>query len=63
MKRARRGAITVKEFVDRIHTVRCPHCKTFLKGGINRNIDRLFCYHCGNVIILDWENLREQNNG
>lgn len=62
MKRPKRAVPTEKKFMDSIFSVVCPHCKTKLTGGINKDIDRLFCWAkdmagkpCGNVIILDWQ--------
>ncbi len=55
MKRPKRAIPTEKTFVNSIFSVKCPHCKTKLTGGICQYVDRMFCYHCGNIIMLDWQ--------
>ena len=55
MKRPKRAIPTVEKFEQSRYSVRCPHCKTGLTGGIGKTIDRLFCFHCGEIIILDRE--------
>ena len=59
MKRPRRAIPTEKEYKDLIYSVICSHCKTNLTGGIGKKIDRLFCYHCNEVIMLDWQAFKE----
>ncbi len=54
MKRPKRAKVKYVEVTRRIYSVVCPHCKTDLVGGVERRIDRLFCRHCDNVIMLGW---------
>lgn len=62
-KRAK-SSIPVEESITiKRYTVKCPHCMTELIGGcISKNIDRLFCFHCDNPIILNWEKLIVKEN-
>lgn len=57
-KRPKRAKVKAEKFEQTIYYVQCPHCKTSMKGGINENIDRLFCYHCGEVVMLEWGNVK-----
>jgi len=60
MKRPKKAIPIEEKVVTSRYYIECPHCKTKLTGGINENIDRLFCYWCNNVIILDWETLERE---
>jgi len=63
MKRPRRATPTAETFMQSIHSVKCPHCHTTLKGGISQCVDRLFCYNCKEVIILDWQAVKGASDG
>jgi hypothetical protein len=36
------------------YEVKCPHCKTLLRGGIGNHILRMACYHCQKPMNLLW---------
>lgn len=59
LKKAKKSIPIVKKEMIKMYSIQCPHCQTFLRGGITRDIDRLFCYHCKNPIILSWEEILE----
>jgi len=59
MKRPKRATPMEKKFTDSIFSVVCPHCYVKLIGGVGRSIDRLFCRNCGEIIMLDWQALKE----
>lgn len=64
IKRAKRATPEIyKKYVEEILCVTCPHCKTRLVGGVTRSIDRLICYECKNVIIMDWQALKGEKDG
>jgi len=52
MKKCKKAIVKEEKYEVIKYSVQCPHCKTFLEGGINKNIARLFCYHCGSPIEL-----------
>jgi hypothetical protein len=53
--RAKKAEVTVTRASHEVYLVRCPHCKTFLSGGFNRDSLRISCRHCQNKIDLVWE--------
>ena len=55
MKRPRRAVPIEKQVMNSIYSVECPHCKTELTGGVGKDIDRMFCWCCKEIIILDWK--------
>ena len=62
-KRAKSSTPIEESIIMKKYSVKCPHCMTFLIAGcISQNVDRLFCFHCDNPIILDWENLIIKEN-
>lgn len=58
MKRPKRAIPTRRKTETYYYVVDCPHCRTRLIGGIDLTIDRLFCGHCKEIIMLDWTKLK-----
>lgn len=61
MKKCKK-AIPETEIVEHfIYSVKCPHCKTILRGGFSRNILRCLCTFCSNPIDLYWQEFDKSN--
>ena len=54
MKRPKRVKVLVyKKYAEIIHYVQCPHCHTDCIG-INKYTDRMRCWTCSEIIMLEW---------
>jgi len=54
MKRPKRAKVIVNKIMVFVNFVECPHCRTTLRGGIEDYIDRMRCWNCKNIIMLEW---------
>jgi hypothetical protein len=55
MKRIKAIKPILKEKMYLEVSVECPHCKTLMRGGIDKNIITMYCWQCNNPIKLLWE--------
>ena len=61
MKRPKRTNVLVhSKFVETVAYVSCPHCHTDCIG-IQDYIDRMRCWHCGEIIMLVWPEKEAKN--
>ena len=53
IKRAKRAIVKFIETKSYYSEYKCPHCRTIIKGGIDKNTTRFICTVCGNEIIIN----------
>ena len=44
--------ITIKTIES--YEIQCPYCKTFIRGGYNKESLRILCSYCNNPIDINW---------
>lgn len=55
MKKPKKAIPEIKTIEIEDITIKCPHCKTYLRGRIERSVLRFKCYQCENPIDINWD--------
>lgn len=56
MKKPKKSIPEIKEVMVYRYQLQCPHCKTYIRDGFDKDVIQYRCPKCGNSIMIDWNN-------